>query len=106
MSGAVGKRHRRRRSNRDLGARGQNESMEQKKIIDRVDLFMEYSYRYGYRYQYMGESRIDWESSIWEERMNKVHAARGKVPWSAILMDVLESPIYIYIHTEPLPKGP
>ena len=28
------------------------------------------------------------------------------VPCSAILMDVLESPIYIYIHTKPLPKGP
>ena len=54
--------------------------MERKKIIDRVDLFREYSYRYGYRYQYMGESGIDcWESSIWEERMNKVRAARGKV---------------------------
>ena len=79
MSGAVGKRHRRRRPNRDLGGRGQNESMERKKIIDRVDLFMEYSYRYGYRYQYMRESGIDWESSIREERMNEVRAARGKV---------------------------
>ena len=40
---------------------------------------MEYSYRYGYRYQYMRESGIDWESSIREERMNEVRAARGKV---------------------------
>ena len=79
MSGAVGKRHRRRRSNRDLGVRGRNESRERKKIIDRVDLFREYSYRYGYRYQYMRESGIDWESSIREERMNEVRAARGKV---------------------------
>ena len=79
MSGAVGKRHRRRRSNRDLGVRGQNESMERRKIIDRVDLFMKYSYRYGYRYQYMRESGIDWESSIREERMNKVRAARQGV---------------------------
>ena len=76
MSGAVGKRHRRRRSNRDLGVRGQNESMERKKIIDRVDLFREYSYRYGYRYQYRRESGIDWESSIREERMNKTRRAR------------------------------
>ena len=53
--------------------------MERKKIIDRVDLFMEYSHRYGYRYQYMRESGIDWESSIRGERMNKVRAARGKV---------------------------
>ena len=55
--------------------------MERKKIIDRVDLFMEYSYRYGYtyRYQYMRESGIDWESSLREERMNEVRAARGKV---------------------------
>ena len=55
--------------------------MERRKIIDRVDLFMKYSYRYGYRYQYryMRESGIDWESSIRGERMNKVRAARGKV---------------------------
>ena len=53
--------------------------MERKKIIDRADLFMEYSYRYGYWYQYMRESGIDWESSIREERMNEVRAARGKV---------------------------
>ena len=53
--------------------------MERKKIIDRVDLFREYSYRYGYRYQYRRESGIDWESSIREERMNKARAARGKV---------------------------
>ena len=38
---------------------------------------MEYSYRYGYWYQYMRESGIDWESSIREERMNEVRAARG-----------------------------
>ena len=58
---------------------GKNESIERKDIIDRIDLFREYSYRYGYRYQYMRESGIDWEPSIREERMNKVRAARGKV---------------------------
>ena len=80
MSGAVGKRHRRDDPIGFLGVRGQ-ERIDRTKRDNRSNrsIHAGYSYRYGYRYQYMRESGIDWESSIREERMNEVRAARGKV---------------------------